>query len=202
LDRDEATGACLFGLQTGTDEYEQPVFTYVAVGDCKELDGTWDLGDGVIVTARCADCGCDGIPSLCCGERDLSSTLKLRIYGVASCGDAVLNLTQGGDGVWTASGSKDISVPDAGGEICVPYFFEFRFFCDPAGPVHSLGYRFTYLGNTSPAEGYCGAARLSEDCECPYLGLWQENVGPDACANTSSADLVYFEIYELEEACA
>jgi hypothetical protein len=60
LDRDEATGACLFGLQTGTDEYEQPVFSYVSVADCKELDGTWDLGDGVIVTARCADCGCDG----------------------------------------------------------------------------------------------------------------------------------------------
>jgi hypothetical protein len=200
LGRDQYTGECIISL-TASGEDADPVF----VSGCADMSASVTLYDGTIISVACKQCSCEAqLVSLCCGGRNLPGSLSLTITGSGSlsCADVTVTLIQEGDGVWRGSATKGVSIPDAGGEICAPYFFEFEFFCDPAGPVYTLNYKFTYLGNTSPEVGWCGAAKLSEDCECPYLGVWEENVGPFACPNTSSTDFIAFAVFESEDDCA
>lgn len=123
-------------------------------------------------------CGCGSV-SLCCGGRDLQGNLTLTLINPGTgfgCGNTVLTLSQDIDGVWYTSGTVIVEIPGGGGEECVPMTANFRFLCDPGGPVYQLDWYFEYLGTRTPISGWCRLIKASEDCTYPYIATWDENV--------------------------
>ena len=157
----------------------------VPVTGCKNMSATITLYSGTTISVSCKICSCDEeAVSLCCGGRDLSGTLYLRLVypGTSStveCGDSFFILTDAGGGNWYASGTVLVEIPGGGGEECVPISASFWFFCDPAGPVYQLFWKFTYLGSNYPfdisGDEWCVHGRASENCDYPYLASWNEN---------------------------
>jgi hypothetical protein len=194
LDRDQYTGECIIGGSIGYEDAD-----WVAVSGCQDLAASFTLGDYTTVAVACKECDCvEGITTLCCGGRNLASTLQLRIYhNDGQCPEVNTTISIGEDGYYTTEVTKQFQISDGGGESCVDALVEVRFFCDAAGPVYLLEYAVTYLGTRSPATGFYSASRLSEDCTCPYLGLFEQGLG----GVPGELGFVYFEVTELESDC-
>lgn len=169
LGRDEY-GDCI--ITATVDGYEQPP---VVVSGCKNMSATIVLEDGTSIAVVCKTCAC--AVSLCCGGRDLAGDLFLKMVYPGTgggCGDTSITLT-GGGGNWYGSADALAEIPGGGGEECVPFSVHFWFYCDPGGPVYQLAWYYEYLGVRTPLADWCGLAKLTEDCDEPYLGTWAEN---------------------------
>ena len=185
----DASGTCIITPTVNGDELEP-----VAFPGCASGAATITLYDGTTIAVRCKKCACS-TPTLCCGGRNLDGTLYLKLEypgtsAMVDCGDSLITLTDNGSGLWTGNGTVQVEIPSGGGEECVPIVAYFEFYCDEAGPVYEMRWRFTYLGTEYPEDPngsdpdengkrWCGLIRISEDCDYPFLGKWDDN---DACA--------------------
>jgi hypothetical protein len=174
-------GECVLTGTVNGDEQEP-----VEVTGCKDMSATIVLYDGTTISVACKVCSCEEAVSLCCGGRDLAGTMYLRMVypgtsGTVECGDTLVTLTDAGGGNWYGSATAIAEIPGGGGEECVEFTVHFWFYCDPGGPVYQLAWYYEYLGTRYPAgSGWCGLAKISEDCEYPYLASWGE-VSPSPC---------------------
>lgn len=187
----DAAGVCIITATVNGEEQET-----VAFPGCGEASATITLYGGTTIAVQCKQCRCGGAVSLCCGGRELNSTMYLKhVPGTTGldCPETTTTLTQGSEDPtqWFGSDTVNVEVPDAAGEICETIEAHWKFYCDGGGQVYQLAWYFYQYGIRYPtltpeeeaafdpygSEGWAVISRIGEDCEYPYLGSFLETDG-------------------------